>query len=169
MLVASAPAAHVFQTGVSSADDPQAGTLKPVPTAVVGRIIRDGEEVRLGNLMLTAMATPGHTPGALSWRWESCDGGVCRTIVYADSLTPVSGAKYRFSDHPAYLAAFRASIARIAASPCEILVTPHPSASDMKTRFALGQPLFDQNACRAYAAQLSKGLDQRLAKERTGK
>ena len=50
--------------------------------------------------MLTAMATPGHTPGALSWRWESCDGGVCRTMVYADSLTPVSRDDYRFSDHP---------------------------------------------------------------------
>ena len=77
-------------------------SLKPFPPATVGRIVRDGEEVRLGNLMLTAMATPGHTPGALSWRWVSCDGGVCRTIVYADSLTPVSSDDYRFSDHPAY-------------------------------------------------------------------
>ena len=164
-LVASAPAAKVFASGAASADDPQAGMHKPFAAANVGRLIRDGEEVRLGNLMLAAMATPGHTPGALSWRWVSCDGGVCRTIVYADSLTPVSRDDYRFSDHPAYLAGYRASIAKVAASPCEILVTPHPSASQMRERLALGKPLLDPDACRTYAAALSRQLDERLAKE----
>jgi metallo-beta-lactamase class B len=164
-LIASAPAAKAFETGTSGPDDPQAGIGKPFPVANVGRVIGDGGEVRLGNLMLTAMATPGHTPGALSWRWVSCDGGVCRTIVYADSLTPVSSPNYRFSDHPAYLAAYRASIATIAASPCEILLTPHPSASQMPERFALGKPLLDEGSCRNYAATLSKALDERLAKE----
>lgn len=168
-LVASAPAAKVFASGAASADDPQAGMHQPFAAANVGRLIRDGEEVRLGNLMLTAMATPGHTPGALSWRWVSCDGGVCRTIVYADSLTPVSRDDYRFSDHPAYLAAYRASIAKVAASPCEILVTPHPAASQMRERLALGKPLFDTDACRAYTAALARQLDERLAKEAPAK
>jgi metallo-beta-lactamase class B len=169
MVISSVPAKKVLETGTPSADDPQSGTLKPFPPASVGRTIVDGQEVRLGNLMLTAMATPGHTPGALSWRWVSCDGGVCRTIVYADSLSPVSSPNYRFSDHPAYLAAYRASIARIAASPCEILITPHPSASRMPERFALGRPLLDEKACRDYAAGLTKNLDDRLAKEAASK
>ena len=168
-LIASASASKVFQSGVATADDPQSGTLKPVPRADVGRIIADNGEVRLGNLMLTAIATPGHTPGALSWRWVSCDGGVCRTIVYADSLTPISSPNYRFSDHPALLSAFRASIAKIAASPCEILLTPHPSASDMPRRLALGKPLFDSDACRTYAQGLTKALDERLSKEAAAK
>ena len=43
---------------------------------------RTAKTVRLGNLALTAIATPGHTAGALSWHWGSCDGGVCRRIVY---------------------------------------------------------------------------------------
>ena len=164
-LVASAPAARVFETGAASADDPQAGMHKPFAAASVGRIIRDGEEVRLGDLMLTALATPGHTPGALSWRWVSCDGGVCRTIVYADSLSPVSRDDYRFSDHPAYLAAYRAAIAKIAASPCEILLTPHPSASAMPERIARGETLLDEQGCRTYAGALTARLDERLSKE----
>ena len=168
-LVASAAAAKVFATGAASADDPQAGMHKPFAPANVGRIVRDGEEVRLGNIMLTAMATPGHTAGALSWRWVSCDGGVCRTIVYADSLSPVSRDDYKFSAHPQYLAAYRAAIAKIAVSPCEILVTPHPSASGMKERFALGEPLLDANACKTFAADRTKALDERLAKEAAGK
>lgn len=164
-LVASAPAEKVLNTGIPSTDDPQAGMHKPFPAANVGRVIADGGDVRLGNLRLFAMTTPGHTPGALSWRWESCDGGVCRTMVYADSLSAVSRDDYRFSDHPDYLAAYRASIAKIAASPCEILLTPHPSASAMKERMTGKQMLFDTNGCRAYAAGLNRRLDDRLAKE----
>ena len=168
-VIASAAARTTLMLGVPAADDPQHDTLGPFPAVTVGRVIADGGEVRLGNLMLTAMTTPGHTPGAMSWRWVSCDGGVCRTIVYADSLSPVSSPNYRFTDHPAYLAAYRASIAKVAASPCEILLTPHPSASRMPERLALGKPLLDTDACRNYAAALSRNLDERLAKEASGK
>jgi metallo-beta-lactamase class B len=168
-LVASQAAAAVFATGTAGPGDPQAGMHPPFPAARVGRTIRDGETVRLLDLSLTAIATPGHTPGALSWRWVSCDGGVCRKLVYADSLTPVSRDDYRFSDHPAALAAFRASIARIAALDCEILLTPHPSASDMVDRLAGRAPLENRNACRDYAAELTKRLDARLTKESVGR
>lgn len=164
-LVASAPAAKVFATGSSSPDDPQAGMHKPFRVATVGRVIGDGGEVRFGNLLLTAITTPGHTAGALSWRWESCDGGVCRTMVYADSLTPVSRADYRFSDHPDYLAAYRQSIAKVGGLRCEILMTPHPSASAMRERMIGEKKLFDVDGCKNYAAALTKALDGRLAKE----
>jgi len=165
-LVASAPAAKVLNSGTPSPDDPQAGMHKPFPAANVGRVIADGGDVRLGNLRLFAITTPGHTPGALSWSWESCDGGVCRSMIYADSLSPISRDDYRFSDHPDYLAAYRASIAKIAGSRCEILLTPHPSASAMKERMTGKQPLFDPEGCRNYAASLTKRLDERLMKEK---
>ena len=164
-LVTSAPAEKVLNTGIPSADDPQAGMHKPFPAANAGRVIADGGDILLGNIRVFAMTTPGHTPGALSWRWESCDGGVCRTMVYADSLSPISRDDYKFSDHPEYLAAYRASIAKIAASPCEILLTPHPAASAMKERMTGKQPLFDPDGCRNYAADLTKRLNERLAKE----
>lgn len=165
-LVTSGPAERVLNTGAPSSDDPQAGMHKPFRAANVGRTVGDGSEVRFGNLLLTAILTPGHTPGATSWRWESCDGGVCRTMVYADSLSPISRDDYRFSDHPAYLAAYRASIAKIADGRCEILLTPHPSASAMKERMTGKPPLFDLEGCKNYAAGLTKRLDERLAKEK---
>jgi metallo-beta-lactamase class B len=164
-LVTSAPGGKALGSGVVGPDDPQSGLDKPYRAATVGRVIADGGDVLLGNLRFFAMATPGHTPGATSWRWESCDGGVCRTMVYADSLSPVSRDDYRFSDHPEYLAAYRASIAKIADSRCEILMTPHPSASAMRDRMTGKQALFDPNGCKNYAASLTKKLDERLAKE----
>lgn len=168
-LVASAPARRALETGIATPDDPQVGLHKPFPAATVNRVIADGGTVRLGNLLLNAMATPGHTPGALSWRWESCDGGVCRTMVYADSLSAISRDDYRFSDHPAYVAAFRAGLARLAASRCEILLTPHPSASAMKERMTGKQPLFDPAGCRTYAAARTRQMGERLAKEAAAK
>jgi metallo-beta-lactamase class B len=142
---------------------------KPFPAARVDRVIRDGEQVRLGNLVVTAVMTPGHTPGAVTWHWGACDGGICRQIVYADSLTPISRDDYRFSDHAAYLTAYRASIAKVAALDCDILLTPHPSASDMVDRMIGREPLENANACKDYAARLTKQLDERLAKEASAK
>jgi metallo-beta-lactamase class B len=164
-LLASAPAARVFTSGRDNKDDPQAGMHPPFPKAGVDGTVVNGQRIRLGNLMVEVIATPGHTPGAMSYRWISCDGGVCRTIVYADSLTPVSSEAYRFSDHPNYLKAYRDSIARIAASLCDILVTPHPSSSKLRDRFALGERLLDPDGCKTYADDLSKSLDERLATE----
>jgi metallo-beta-lactamase class B len=168
-LLASPAATGVLNSGTAGQGDPQVGINPPFPAAHVDRIINDGEQVRLGNTVLTAIATPGHTPGALSWRWGSCDAGKCRQIIYADSLTPKSNDKYRFSDHPAYLAAYRTSIAKVAALDCDILLTPHPSASHMVDRIAGRAPLEDRNACRDYAADLTKQLDDRIAKEAAAK
>ena len=168
-LVASAAAAEIFKTGAAGSDDPQAGMHKPFPAARVDRVIADGEHVRLGNLDLIAIATPGHTSGALSWHWGSCDGGVCRRIVYADSLTPVSRDDYKFSDHPELVAAFRSSFDKLGKVDCEILLTPHPSASDMRRRMSAGTINPDPAACRNYADTLSRRLDGRLAKEAADK
>lgn len=167
-LYASEAAAKTFETGSATPEDPQAGTNPTIRAARVDGIIKDGDEIRLGNLMVKAMATPGHTPGAMSYRWVACDGGVCPTVVYADSLTPISSDHYRFTDHPAYVAAFRDSIAKIAASPCDILITPHPSASDMRSRMNGDKPWRDAGACKAYAATITQKLDDRLAKEAGG-
>lgn len=164
-LLASANAAAVFETGTAGQGDPQAGMHPPFPAVRANRIVKDGEQIRLGDLALTAVETKGHTHGALSWKWVSCEGAICRAMVYADSLSPVSRDDYSFSDHPDALAAFRDSIQRVAKLDCEILLTPHPSASNMRDRMTGKAPLFDPEGCRNYAAGLDKRLDERLAKE----
>ena len=164
-VVASADAKMVLESGQPSRDDPQYGSITGFPQVRVDRIVVDRQALLLGDLYLIPMTTPGHSSGALSWRWEACAGAVCRTIVYADSLSPISSERYRFSAHPAALAAYRASLAKVAASRCEILLTPHPSAGNMKDRMAGAAPLFDQQGCKAYAAKLGKMLDERLARE----
>jgi metallo-beta-lactamase class B len=53
----------------------------------------------------------------------------------------------------------------VAALNCDILLTPHPSASHMLDRMIGREPLENSSACRDYAAGLTKQLDERLAKE----
>ena len=138
----------------------------PFPAARVDRVVKDGDTVRLGALSLTAVSTPGHTPGALTWHWGSCDGGVCRRIVYADSLSAISRKDYRFGDHPTYLAAFREGLRKLSKVECDIILTPHPSASQMIERMAGRAPLANSAACRDFASAQGKRLDERLASEK---
>lgn len=171
-VLASAGGARELELGGADPADPQYGfglTYTPVPQV---RVVRDGEVLQLGNMAVTAHYTPGHTPGSTSWTWTSCEGARCLHMVYADSLTALAAPGYRFGDHPRYVAAFRRSIARIAALPCDILMTPHPGASDFWKRVARrtspddAAALIDAGACRAYAAAAIRTLDAELAGER---
>jgi metallo-beta-lactamase class B len=166
-LLASPEAAPALSTGIATDTDPQTGMHDPFPASRVDGFVRDGESIDLGNLTLTPVATPGHTPGALSWQWRSCENDRCFSLVYADSLSPISSDNYHFSDHPNYVDAYRAGLQKLAKLDCEILVTPHPSASKMRDRLSTLEGLIDPTGCVAYADDASKRLEKRLIKEQS--
>lgn len=172
-VVASAAAADVLRVGRSGTDDPQMAWLPPLPAVQRLRVAKDGEVIRLGDVAVTAIATPGHTAGSMSWQWKSCEGKDCRNLLFASSLNPVAAPGYRFSDpaHQAYVAAFRATIAKVRALRCDILFSAHPdqSGGDKKLAAFLQQPrpnpFVDPGACRAYAEGFAAALDKKLAEE----
>jgi metallo-beta-lactamase class B len=162
------PAWVAMQTGLPVADDPQHGIHPAFPG--IGKdvvtVIEDGNVMELGKQTIKVIATPGHSPGGTSYTWKSCEGNVCRTFVYADSLNAVSADAYRFSDHPAYVTTLRQSMARIEALPsCDIMISPHPFQSDFFERLAGIKPLVDPQRCKHYVAAAQKRLADRLAKE----
>ncbi|GAB2520180.1 subclass B3 metallo-beta-lactamase [Lysobacter humi (ex Lee et al. 2017)] len=169
-VVAMVDAATVLRTGRSLPGDPQHGSLSPFAPVSAVRTIADREALRVGALTFTAQATPGHAPGGTSWTWRSCDAAGCVDIAYADSLTAVSAPGYRFSDaraNPTVVPAFHATFERVAALPCDVLLTPHPQASALWSRLGPGatQPLVARGACRDYVAAARRRLDARLAEE----
>ncbi|PWK89826.1 MBL fold metallo-hydrolase [Fulvimonas soli] len=171
---ASTAGARALRAGGDDPDDPQYGEIPHYPPVPAARAVADGGTVRVGELVLTEHDTPGHTPGAATWTWRSCEDGRCLSMVYADSLSAFAGDRYRYGDpaHPQRVAAFRRSLATLAALPCDVLMTPHPEASDLLARAAAHargarpDPLVDGSACRRYAAKMQAMLDARLAKER---
>jgi metallo-beta-lactamase class B len=156
VVAASAAGARAIELGGPTADDPQYGLGGKFPAVAKVRAVADGQVVRVGDLAVTAHLTPGHTPGATTWSWRSCEGTRCKDVVYADSLNAVSAPAFRFTGdgkHPGIVEEFRRSIAKVAALPCDVLLTVHPA-------FAEGQ------TCRTYAAGAAKRLDARIAQER---
>lgn len=151
--------------GKPAADDPQRATLPDFPPIVVDRVLNAREDFRFGSLQLSVRATPAHTAGSASWSWSACDVTRCRTITYADSATVISAEGYRFSDHPDRVKEAREGLKRIGELPCDILVTPHPGASDLFARISARKPLGDPAACRTYAAAAEERLAARLAQE----
>jgi metallo-beta-lactamase class B len=179
-VAASASSAKVFESGRSGPDDPQFGTVPPIATVRDVRVVKDGEVLRVGTLALTAHATPGHTPGGTSWSWQSCENAPgpnqrCTEMVYADSLTPVASDGFRYTaskDYPQALADFERSFKTLESLTCDILITPHPAASNFWTRLAgrtaETNPLVDRNACRTLVASSRKALAVRVAREKAG-
>lgn len=155
-----------METGLPPADDPQHGLLPAFPGVKADFIISDKETLRIGTQAITVIATPGHSPGGTSYMWKSCEGSVCRQIVYADSLNAVSADAYRFNDHPGYVATLRSSMAKIEAiKDCDIMISPHPFQSDFFERLAGEKPLVDMEQCKQYVTAARTRLDTRLAKE----
>ncbi len=162
--------ARALRDGHGGADDPQGASAARFPPVANVRRFADDAVVRLGALAIHAVPTPGHTPGSTSWAWQGCDHGRCLAMVYADSISPIAAPGWRFSAHPPALAQFRASLARLAAQPCDLLITPHPSASGLWTRYGptATQPPASPGQCAALAASATRALDQRLAQETAG-
>ena len=179
-VAASASGAAALQSGMPTPDDPQFGKdgkdgAFPKVSAV--RVVKDKEEVRVGDTAITAHLTPGHTPGSTTWTWKSCEGGSCLDLVYADSLTAVSLDGFRFTGdktHKDVSEAFKRSIATVEALPCDLMLSTHPSASGLFERLKRREatpspdPLIDKQACAAYAANARKNFEGRLQTERRG-
>jgi len=164
-LMSMPPAYLALTTGQPEKRDPQYGVLKPFPPANVGVMLSNGFVVSQGPLRLIAWATPGHAPGSTSWSWRSCEAGRCVNVVYADSVTAISSDTYRFTDHPKYVAAFRSSLNLIGNLGCGLLITPHPSASNLVDRLDGKAPLIAPGQCRDYARRGRAALNERLAQE----
>src|SRR5688572_23525117 len=97
-VVAASPiGARVLRQGTTGSDDPQFDAKSPVHIPKVAKIseVADGQVLKVGPIAVTAHATPGHTPGATTWSWSSCEAGQCRDVVYADSLNPMSSDGFR--------------------------------------------------------------------------
>ncbi|MCJ1959068.1 subclass B3 metallo-beta-lactamase [Novosphingobium mangrovi (ex Hu et al. 2023)] len=166
-VAALAVAARSLTRGKITLEDPQRGAVSDFAPIRVDRVLADGEGLVVGSLVFTPHATPAHTPGSTSWTIASrAPGASAMTLAYADSATTVSAKGYRFHEHPERVTQARAGFTAIAALPCDVLVTPHPSASNLFARLSGSEALIDPQACVRYAARASDYLDTRLSQER---
>ncbi len=83
---------HVHNDYVSGAQEVQAATGAEIVAPAMGgyrfphRPAAEGEEVRVGDLRLVAMATPGHTPEHLAWLAHEGEATMPRAVFTGGSL-----------------------------------------------------------------------------------
>jgi len=70
------------------------------PPVKVDRVLRDGDTVRLGEVVLTAHHTPGHTRGATTWTTTLVDGSKSYVVAFPDGAGFNPG--YRVAKNPSY-------------------------------------------------------------------
>ena len=167
-VLARSAAADALKAGIADRRDPQFDIAERFPVVANVHTQVDGEAVVLGPLRIDHLPNTGHTAGGSGWAWTSCEGETCLRIVYPDSVTAISDKTYRYLDHPAHVAAFRETLARIKAQRCDILLTTHVQASNLLARLDGKQALVDADACKAYADRGLQVLEKRLMDEKNG-
>lgn len=174
----TAHGARVLRDGTPGTDDPQYDPKERfyIPKVAQVKEVADGDTLAVGPLRFTAHATPGHTPGGITWTWQSCAGGSCLDMVYADSLTAVSTDGFYYTGGPGYpdrSASFRQTIDKVAKLKCDIVIAAHPSATDAfgkaANKTAQANPFIDPDGCRKLAANAARNFEARLERERLEK
>ena len=158
---------NALVSGKASPEDPQVPFFKghDLLPVKVSHAVRDNGRHTVGGVSFTAIATPAHSPGSTSWTWRECEGGICKTLAYADSVSTPAPASYRFSDNPKRTGEVRSGLGRMASILCDVVITPHPSASELFPRLSGGKMLSQPNACRTYAERGASAFAARLTNE----
>src|SRR5438552_5017939 len=113
-----------------------------VPTSLykptkVDHALHDGEEVKLGGVVLTAHLTPGHTKGCTTWTMKVRDGGKDYNVVIVGS--PNVNPGYKLVNNALYpnIAEDYARTFRVLKSlPCDIFLGAHGEYYGMEEKYA---------------------------------
>ncbi len=106
------------------------------PKVKVDRVLHDGDRVTLGGVTMTALETPGHTPGCTSWTMPVREAARTLRVIFACSLTVGGNRLIDNRGYPGIVADFRASFARLAGVKADVVLTAHPEPSQMAERRA---------------------------------
>lgn len=169
--LATAADAEVIESG-GKADFRDRGLWAP---ATVDRIIVDGEKVRLGDRVMTAHLTPGHTKGCTTWTTVVEDGGKTYDLAILGGLRvntnePLIG----HPDFPDMPQQFAWSFARLKVLPVDIFLGAHGYWFNLQekhkrmTSGAVNNPFIDPEGYRLALSAFEAAYLDRLRNETLG-
>jgi metallo-beta-lactamase class B len=144
------------------------GRWKPVP---VKRVLADGDKVTLGEATLTAVLTPGHTPGCTTWTMKVKDAGKTENAVIVCS--PNVNPDYHLvgnKDYPQIAGDYERSFKIWKALPCDLFLGAHGNYYGMEEKYARlekgeKQPFLDPAGYKAYIEEREQAFRKRLAEQ----
>jgi metallo-beta-lactamase class B len=149
------------------------GTFPPAqfsPTKV-DRVLHDGDEVRLGDALLVAHLTPGHTPGCTTWTMSLPAGDRHYDVVIVGSPNVNEG--YKLVDNPRYpriAADYERTFRVLKGLPCDLFLGAHGNYFGMLAKYAqmlsgAQSPFVDPVGYQKYVAQTEEAFRRELAKQ----
>lgn len=110
-----------------------AGVARPTYEA-----LRDGSEVRLGSMTLTAHHTPGHTPGCTTWTMKVQEGGRTYDVLIIGSIGINPGTN--LVGNPQLVSQYRQSIKFLRSARVDVPLGSHPGMYSMAEKYAKLKP-----------------------------
>jgi len=148
------------------------------PPAKVDRILHDGDQVRLGDAVLIAHKTPGHTRGCTTWTMRAVSGGKLRDVVIVGSWNVNNG--FRLVDrsghpasYPGIAADFQQTFAVLKSLPCDIFLGAHGSYFNMLAKLdrakagAEDAVWIDRNGYRIAVAEHQRAFEAELKRQQS--
>ena len=135
------------------------------------RVVRDRERVTLGNIVLTAHLTPGHTKGCTTWTIVVDDGGQRHNVVFFGS-TSVLAKLVNNSKYPEIARDYAATFRKLKALPCDVFLAPHASFFGLEEKareVGTGKnPFVDAKAFEKFVVTAEQNFLKQLEKEQQG-
>lgn len=141
------------------------------PVTKVDHVLHDGEEVRLGDVVLTAHLTPGHTKGCTTWTMKVKDGGRVYNVVIVGSPNVNSGYKLvGNAAYPGIAQDYELTFRTLKSLPCDVFLGAHGGYFEMEDKFArlkAGRvnPFIDPEGYGSYVAEREQAFRAELAKQ----
>ena len=146
------------------------------PAAKVDRVLHDGDQVRLGDTVLVAHKTPGHTRGCTTWTLRVSEAGRPLNVVIVGSWNVNEG--YRLVDrpgrpasYPGIAADFRRTFAILKGLPCDVFLGAHGVYFDMLTKLeriragATSNVWLDPQGYQAKVKERQQAFEMELARQ----
>ncbi len=142
------------------------------PPAKVDRVLHDGDKVGLGDAVLVAHLTPGHTKGCTTWTMKVKEGGKTLDVVIVGS--PNVNPGYKLTNNQAYpriAADYERTFRVLKSLRCDIFLGAHGSYFDLETKYPRlkegGAAVFiDPDGYRKYVAERERAFKAELAKQK---
>jgi metallo-beta-lactamase class B len=141
------------------------------PPAKVNRILHDGDEVRLGGVVLEAHKTPGHTKGCTTWTMTVADGGRSYHVVIVGSPNVNTGYKLvKNAAYPGIAQDYEATFRTLKALPCDVFLGAHGGYFGMEAKYQRmekggANPFVDPEGYQTYVAEREQTFRKELAKQ----